>query len=245
MRILSTLALAVALLAGASGRASAAGCTQTNFYRDGINLTAAQIGGDVTGELDATGCDIGVYYDANSSQGDVTDADIFGARYFGVVVNGGNGLVAVDVTGSSIHRIGETPFDGSQHGVAVYYASVAGGSCVSGTATGTVSGNTISNYQKGGIVANCPGTSVAVTGNTVTGLGPVAFIAQNGIQFWGSTATALSGNTVTGNLYTEGAAKGYVSSGILLIGASFPGTPGDVASSNRSYGNQANIFYIR
>ena len=37
-------------------------CAATGFYRDGENLTAAQIGGDVTGTLDATGCDIGVYY---------------------------------------------------------------------------------------------------------------------------------------------------------------------------------------
>jgi hypothetical protein len=34
----------------------------TGFNRDGINLTAAQIGGKVTGDLDAAGCDIGVYY---------------------------------------------------------------------------------------------------------------------------------------------------------------------------------------
>ena len=40
--------------------AGAATCTPTGFVRDNINLTAAQIGGTVTGSLDATGCDIGV-----------------------------------------------------------------------------------------------------------------------------------------------------------------------------------------
>ena len=66
----------------------------------GINLTAAQIGGTVTGELDATGCDIGVY---NPTR--VTSADIHGARYYGVVVNGGT----VNTTNSKIHQIGEKP----------------------------------------------------------------------------------------------------------------------------------------
>ena len=36
-------------------------CHPTGIFRDGINLTAAQVGGTVTGPLDATGCDIGVY----------------------------------------------------------------------------------------------------------------------------------------------------------------------------------------
>ncbi|HEX4863933.1 MAG TPA: hypothetical protein VFV02_07665, partial [Acidimicrobiales bacterium] len=71
-------------------RVAAAGCTPTGFMRDGMNLTAAQIGGNVTGSLDATGCNIGVYYD-NTTSGNVTGATIFGANYFGVVVNGDAG----------------------------------------------------------------------------------------------------------------------------------------------------------
>ena len=86
---------------------ASATCTQTGFYADGINLTAAQIGGPVTGTLDATGCNIGAYNPTN-----VTGADIYGANYFGVLVNGTN----VDVTNSSIHNIGEVPFNGAQHG---------------------------------------------------------------------------------------------------------------------------------
>ena len=47
--------------------------------RDGIDMTAAQIGGDVTGTLDAGGSNIGVYYD-NTTSGNVSDATIFGAN---------------------------------------------------------------------------------------------------------------------------------------------------------------------
>ena len=55
------------------------------FVRDGMNLTAAQIGGDLTGALDATGCDIGVFYGEGAMGGSVSKATITGAKYFGVV----------------------------------------------------------------------------------------------------------------------------------------------------------------
>ncbi len=79
-------------------------CTPTGFVRDGINLTAAQIGGTVTGALDATGCDIGVYNPTS-----VTNATSHGADYFGVVVNG---VANVNVTNSKVHDIGDDPFNG-------------------------------------------------------------------------------------------------------------------------------------
>ncbi len=186
----AALLLAVAMAAASAPVLGATTCTQTGYVRDSINLTAAQIGGAVTSALDATGCNIGVYFDS-ANPGSVSGAEIYGANYYGVVVNGGN----VDVTGSAIHDIGETPFNGTQHGVAIYYA-------YGSSSTGTVSGNTISDYQKGGIVANGTGTFVTITDNTVTGLGPVGFIAQNGIQIgWGAVGQ-VTGNTVTGNDYT-------------------------------------------
>jgi hypothetical protein len=64
---------------------------------------AEQIGGNVSGALDATGCNIGVYYD-NAHTGNVTGANIHSENYYGVVVNGDVGAVAVNVTGSAIHR---------------------------------------------------------------------------------------------------------------------------------------------
>ena len=74
--------IATMAVAAAPTAAMAATCTDTGFVRDGINLTAMQIGGAVTGEIDATGCDIAVY-----NPDSVTNADIHGARYYGVVVN--------------------------------------------------------------------------------------------------------------------------------------------------------------
>ncbi len=200
-------------------------CTQTGFFRDGINMTAAQIGGNVTGTLDATGCNIGVYYDSSTTPGNVTNAEIFGANYFGVVVRGRS----VNVTGTSIHDIGNTPLDGTQHGIAIYYATVNTGdaitqpACASGATTGTISGNTVRRYQKGAITANCTGTSATIKNNNVFGQGPVAYIAQNGIQVGYGAKATVTGNNVSGNQYT-GTDK-VSSAGILVVGGPCYGLP--------------------
>ena len=165
------------------------------------------LGGSVTGTLDATGCDIGVYYDPSEPPGDVNGAAISGAKYFGVVVNGGQR----DVVHSAVSNIGNTPFDGSQHGIGIYYTAE------SGTPTsGTVSDDNVSRYQKGGIVAT-QGASISITNNTVTGLGSVDFIAQNGIQVsYGATAE-VNGNSIYNHDYTP---KAYIACGLLLYQAS-------------------------
>jgi hypothetical protein len=204
-------------------------CTHTGFVRDGIDLTAAQIGGDVTGELDATGCNIGVYYDSTHT-GNVTDADIHGANYFGVVVNG----TAVNVTGSSLHDIGENPLNGTQHGNAVAYLDGA---------SGTISGNTIFSYQKNGIKVVDAGTSTSILDNTVTGEGPVTYIAQNGIEVGLGAAANVSGNTVSENAYsgTNDASSG----GILVFGGPCYGGPyttGVSITKNTLTNNDVGVF---
>jgi hypothetical protein len=212
MAFTSTLLFAAAAIAalGVASMAQAATCTPTGFIRDSINMTAAQIGGNVTGTLDATGCNIGVYYD-NTTSGNVTGATIFGADYFGVLVNGDVGAVSVNVKGSTIYNIGEAPLDGTQHGNAIYYRALG-----TGTASGVVSGNHVYNYQKGGIIANGGGVSVTISNNVVTGQGPVDYIAQNGIQVGYGAKATVSGNTVSGNAYTG--AGGVSSAGILVVG---------------------------
>ena len=251
-----TVAFAVALAASVfiAGAASAATvtCMPTGFFRDGINMTAAQIGGNVTGPLnaadtiDAIPCNIGVYYDANSPSGSVSSgADISGASYFGVVVRG----TAVNVTNASVHDIGDVPLSGSQHGTAIYYATVDNGSataqaaCTTGSTTGTISGNTVDNYQKSGIVANCLGTNVKITNNTVNGEGPVLYIAQNGIQVGYGAMATVTGNTVTGNAYTG--PNGASSAGMLVVGGAcfgLPTTTGLTITKNTLTGNDVGVW---
>jgi hypothetical protein len=217
--LLSSSAVIASFLVASLGTvtsAAAATCTPTGFFRDGINMTAAQIGGDVTGSLDATGCNVGVYYD-NTTSGNVTGATIFGANYFGVVVNGDVGAVSVDVTGSAIHNIGETPFNGDQHGNAIYYRAFGG------SASGVISGNTVMHYQKNGITVN-GNVSATIANNSVVGEGPVDYIAQNGIQVGYGAEATVTENTVTGNAYSG---PNFASSGgILVVGGPFFNSPG-------------------
>ena len=92
---------------------------------------------------------------------------------------------------STIRNIGEDPFNGSQHGVGILYTG----------SSGTISGNTVSLYQKGGIVAR-DGGKVVISDNTVTGEGGITYIAQNGIQVSFGTSAKLFDNDVSLNNYT-------------------------------------------
>jgi len=242
-RITAALLVAVPSTVTMATTAGAATCTPTGFVRDAINLTAAQIGGTVSGSLDATGCDIGVYF---ATPGGVTaGAQISGARYFGVVNDG----TSVTVESASVHDIGNKPFDGTQHGVAIYFTN--GG-------TGTIDGNTVSAYQKGGIVVNGTNatsraaTTATITNNTVIGLGPVAFIAGNGIQVSRGAVAEVRGNSISDNFYTGEVGVGpnpggqnpegweFFSTGLLL----FEAGAGTKTSNNQFSGNQHNFANV-
>jgi len=93
----------------------------------------------------------------------------------------------------------------------------------------TISGNTVSDYQKNGITAN-GSVAATITGNVVTGDGPITYIAQNGIQVgFGATAVVKS-NTVSGNNYTPSDA---VACGLLLYQAD-----GVKSSANNLFSNE-------
>jgi hypothetical protein len=211
-------------------------CTATGYYRDGINLTAKVMNpsSTVTGSVDATGCNIGVYYGPGTS-GTVSGADISGANYYGVVNNAGS----VSISNSSIHNIGETQPNGSQHGVGVIYTTLNGSAscnaCVTSGphATGTLSGSLITNYQKNGVVISGSGAAATVRSNTVTGYGMIDYIAQNGIEVASRATASIMGNTVSGNWYTPSA---YVACGLLFYQAG-----GVKQSSNNLFNNEVNL----
>ena len=179
-----------------TGAWAATTCAPTGFFQDNVNMTAAKIDpvGAVSGEVDATSCNIGVYY--SHGKGQVSKANIHGSNYFGVVVNGDSTSVAVDVLNSTIHDIGESPLNGSQHGVAIYYRGFG-----PGNATGKINGNTIERYQKGGIIVNGTGAKANVSDNIVNGAGAIKYIAQNGIQIGYGASAQVMRNMVMGNAY--------------------------------------------
>jgi hypothetical protein len=212
--------LASLIVGAASMTASATTCTPTGFFRDSINMTAALINpANVTGTVDATGCNVGVYYDAEHS-GVIKNANIFGANYFGVLANGDGGDVSLDVISSSIHDIGESPHNGSQHGIGVYWRAFFS----TGSVTGKIVGNTITAYQKGGIVVNGSGSQAIVSDNTVTGDGHVTFIAMNGIQIGYGASASVMRNRVSGNSFIGFPGDGSSSGGIIVVGGAGYGT---------------------
>jgi len=215
--------------------AGAQACTSTGFVRDGINLTAALINpaGEINGDVDATGCNIGIYY-GPGAHGSLDQASVHGANYYGVVNDGAR----VDITGSTIYDIGETPLNGTQHGVGIYFAFTS-------AARGDIKNNVIWNYQKGGIVVSGPLARATVSGNTVIGQGPIDFIAQNGIQAGFGADTDVTGNLVVGNSYTG--AGGAASAGLLLVGGDCFGgatqTDTSVAKSV-AVGNDVGVWFV-
>ncbi len=230
------VAVTAGLMASMAGAAASPTCTQTGFYRDNINLTAAKIGGNVTGNVDATGCDIGVYY-GHGATGTVTGAKIANAKYFGVVNDGGN----VNVMHSTISKIGNTPFDGTQHGVGIFYTTEHQVGVSSGTARGAITGNTLSSYQKGGITVRGTGASAMIQSNKVTGSGKVDYIAQNGIQVSFGGSAIVRSNIVSGNWYTP---AGTEACGLLLYQAASGVAQQLQQQVNLLFGNETNLCIV-
>jgi hypothetical protein len=161
------LALGLSLAGPAAAQVT---CSPTGFFVDDshVNMTAAKINpGDVTGTVDATGCNIGIYYDDGTDGGTVVggtvnNATIAGSpNYFGIVANGGGGVnpLTVNVTNSTVDNVSESPLNGAQHGNAIFYINASTSSAVddsrtcsnAGSTTGMVSHNTVTGYQKNGI----------------------------------------------------------------------------------------------
>jgi hypothetical protein len=212
--------LVLSVVATGSRTRAAATCQTTGFFRDSINMTAALINPSaVSGPVDATGCNIGVYYGPGAG-GTIKNAEIFGANYFGVVANGDAGEVTLNVYNSNIHDIGENPHNGAQHGVGIYVRAFF----PTGGVTAWIVGNTISGYQKGGIVANGTGTQATISDNTVTGDGHVNFIAMNGIQVGYGASAAVMRNRVSGNSFIGFPGDGSSSGGIIVVGGAGYGT---------------------
>jgi Right handed beta helix region len=218
--------------------ARASSCLTTGYFRDSMFLTAAVIA--TTGSpnvsntsVNASGCNIGVYYPAGVA-GSVTNVEIFGANYYGVVNNGGN----AQILNSRIHDIGESPLNGDQHGVGIYFVFGV-------PSKGKIVSNLIWNYQKGGIVVNgtASNATVSISHNTVIGQGPISYIAQNGIQIGYGAKATVSNNMVSGNSYTGAGLT--ASGGIIVVGGSCytgPLTIGTKITGNQVIGNDIGIW---
>jgi hypothetical protein len=140
------------------------------------------------------------------------------------------------ITNNRVLNINQGP-SGCQEGNAIEVRNFTANAPV---VSATISGNTVTGYQKTGIVANGAVTA-KITDNSVDGLGPVNYIARNGIQVGFGADAQVKQNTVRGNSYTGP----DVSGGILVVGG--PGYDGAFCvgvqiDSNTVDGNDIGVY---
>jgi parallel beta-helix repeat protein len=146
---------------------------------------------------------------------------------YGVRVDSGG---SATIEKNHITAIRDNPFSGCQNGNAVQVGRAADAT----TGSATVKENVIDDYQKTGVIVSNTGSSAKVENNTITGAGPTATIAQNGIQISGGATAEVRHNDVSGNVYTP---QTVVSTGVLLF------TPGDVkVEDNNVFDNDVNVY---
>jgi len=219
------------------GAKAAASCQTTSFSQDGVNnLTAAMVvsasSTTITGPVNASGCDIGIYVPSGFTGIAVNNAQVFGATFDGIVNDGS----VVNVTSSQIHDIGSNPLNGDQFGYGIYFTTTH-------TSKGKIFNNLIWNYQKNGIVVRGVGSSATINHNTVIGQGPINYIAQNGIELGEGAKGVITNNIVYGNSYSG--SNNAASGGVLIYGGSCYGTAltiGIKVTGNDLIGNDVGVY---
>ena len=234
--LLAALASAAITIGVGAGSASAAPCQpivtadHPTGYTDpngNVLLTAAYVNTTPPSDtdVDATGCDVGVFYDTGSHT--LTDDNVFSSTYYGVL-SVGSGAVT-NITHSSVYDVGNHPHDGVQRGIDVAYRDGS---------SGQLDHSQIFDYQKGGVLV-AGGSNATVLSNVIRGLGPVTFIAQNGVQYSSGATGTVNNNYISDYQYTgcpkqnNGTCTYVVSTGILLFGVD----PKQVDTKNNTYRN--------
>ena len=162
---------------------------------------------------------------------------------YGILAAGGATLKA-----SKVNVVGATnvPLNGCQGGVGIEVG--ASDATPVQTATATLKGVTVSDYQKNGITVDGAGSSAFIEASTVTGAGPTDQIGQNGIQISdGAKGVVKSGTTSSGNECDDVA--GHCGSnpltqvqagGVLFMGAAHGSSLTDSTVSDNDMG----VYYV-
>jgi parallel beta-helix repeat protein len=133
---------------------------------------------------------------------------------YGVLVGGPSGDASnnAEIRHNHITHIRDAGNSGCQNGNAVQVGRQALG--LSGSAD--VVGNTIDDFQKTGVIVDGTGSSGDVRQNTIDGLGPIAFIAQNGVQISRTAVADVNHNEITDLQYSP---QTVASAGVLVFQA--------------------------
>ena len=157
-----------------------------------------------------------------------------GPLRFGISVHDGGHL---DLRSAAVSHIHDTPFAYCTHGGLAIVVGFPGS-----PGTATIRDSKISDYQGLGIWV-LEGSAATITGNIVTGPGPLDVVSTTGIFIDSGAVATVSDNTISGNVcvsidlscgtdwFTE-----YQMAGIRAAGA------GTEISHNLLYGNQVGIY---
>lgn len=177
-------------------------------------------------------------------QGIVVDAAWPGSTcydsLYGILVGGG---ATLNFNDSEVVAAGAVPLNGCQGGVGIE----AGNSTTTPVQVGHLNllGSSVSGYQKNGVTVDGRGSTGAIINSTVTGIGPTAQIAQNGIQISDGATAQIAGSTVTGDECNYPVVCGpngltqYGGTGILFYEAG----SGDSVIGSTVSGSDAGIYY--
>jgi hypothetical protein len=162
----------------------------------GVVITNISVNGSQATTVGTNGCSIG-------------NAGIYFLNASGSIVNSAVSYIGLNTDGS---------LTGCQEGIGVYIESYGG------TASVTMTGNSIHDFDKNGITADGSAASLVAKNNAVTGAGPTSLIAQNGIQVSDGAKGTVNGNVVSSVDYTSSASAG---TGILFYLAADDGQAND------------------
>jgi parallel beta-helix repeat protein len=111
---------------------------------------------------------------------------------YGIAVVGGANAT---ITNTTVTSIREDPLNGCQGGVGILVGRLS----TNQVGTASITGVTVTDYQKGGIVVSNSGSSAKITNSTVAGVGETDQIAQNGVQISFGGSGTVTNSTIVGN----------------------------------------------
>jgi hypothetical protein len=163
----------------------------------GVAIKNISVNGYAATTTTSNGCainSVGIYF--RNASGSVTDSAV---AYTGLNADGS--------------------ISGCQEGHGIYIDSYNGGA-----ASVTVTGTSIHDFDKSGIVAADSGTILVAKDNAITGSGPTTLIAQNGVEVLYGAKGTVNSNVVSSVDYTPSSSAG---TGILFYLAADDGQAND------------------
>lgn len=155
-------------------------------------------------DVNASGCDIGIYLGPASNGQSIDLATVHDANQYGIYADQAQNVTIDDAAVWAIGNhdaSGHFAPNGVQTGIGLYFSG----------ASGSVDHTALFLYQKNGTAFNClwnadfsvcvKPSHVSVQNSSATGLGTVNYIAQNGFQYWDSTAPLFAHNISSNNKY--------------------------------------------